>query len=147
MIVRTLAVLVLLLVLLVAISISVTPFKIDVTPFAQALEQIQYAIPTGKDVARSDTSSDMCLCKFVAPLYTPVARQSQIQGTVRLKLTLGDDGSPKDINTLEEGHPLLRESAVDAVKKWQFCRSPGLGRDHELVITFKFRLDGNATDS
>jgi len=143
----TFAILVLLLVLLLAISISATPFTVDITPFTQALEQIQYSIPRGTPNTRSDASNDICLCRFVAPLYTPAARQSQIQGTVRLRVTLRDDGSPDDINALEEGHPLLRESAVDALKKWQFCRSAGLAREHELVITFKFELDGNATDS
>ena len=86
------------------------------------------------------TTNEMCVCKFVAPLYAPIARTAQIQGTVRLKVTVKADGSPDQINIVEEGHPILRAEAEKAVRQWKFCHLPDLENERELIVTVKFAI-------
>jgi len=49
----------------------------------------------------------------VAPLYPPLARQAQIQGSVILKVQISKTGDVVDIQVVS-GHPLLAPAAIDA---------------------------------
>ena len=53
------------------------------------------------------------------PLYPPLARQARIQGTVRFTAVIGKDGSIQNLQMVT-GHPLLVQSAQDAVKQWLY---------------------------
>jgi TonB family protein len=88
---------------------------------------------------------DMCLCKFVAPRYSAVARTAAIQGIVRVKVDVDSDGIPTSVDAVE-GHPLLKDIAVDAVKQWRFCSSWEATRNHPVTITLRFKLEGKGTD-
>ncbi len=90
---------------------------------------------------------DLCLCKFVAPRYAPIARQSHISGDVRLRVHFDAQGIPGEINVIEEGDPVLRESAVKAVRQWQFCRLASVDPDHQIVVTIRFIIGKYATQS
>jgi protein TonB len=59
------------------------------------------------------------LVNKVQPQYPPLARQTRISGTVRLHAIIGKDGSVQSL-TLESGHPLLVQSALDAVRQWRY---------------------------
>ena len=59
------------------------------------------------------------LINRVTPNYPPLARQTRISGTVRLHAIIGKDGSVQSL-TLESGHPLLVQAALDAVKQWRY---------------------------
>ena len=59
------------------------------------------------------------LTNKVTPNYPPLARQTRISGTVRLHAIIGKDGSVQSL-TLESGHPLLVQAALDAVKQWHY---------------------------
>ena len=59
------------------------------------------------------------LINRVTPSYPPLARQTRISGTVRLHAIIGKDGSVQSL-TLESGHPLLVQSALDAVRQWRY---------------------------
>jgi len=59
------------------------------------------------------------LTKKVTPLYPPLAKQARIQGTVQFTALIGTDGSIQTLQ-LVSGHPLLVESAQDAVKQWMY---------------------------
>ena len=90
---------------------------------------------------------DLCLCKFVAPRYAPIARQSHISGDVRLRVHFDGEGIPGEINVIEEGNPLLRESAVKAVRQWQFCQPASVDPVHQIVVTVRFIIGKYATQS
>lgn len=53
------------------------------------------------------------------PAYPPLARQARVQGIVQLEALVGKDGRVKDVKVVN-GHPLLRQAAADAVKKWLY---------------------------
>ena len=55
----------------------------------------------------------------VAPVYPELAKQMSVSGTVKVQVTVAPNGSVKAAKPLG-GHPLLIESAVDAVKKWKY---------------------------
>jgi protein TonB len=59
------------------------------------------------------------LINRVTPNYPPLARQTRISGTVRLHAIIGKDGTVQSL-TLESGHPLLVQAALDAVKQWRY---------------------------
>jgi beta-lactamase regulating signal transducer with metallopeptidase domain len=59
------------------------------------------------------------LIKKVTPLYPPLAKQARIQGIVRFTALIGADGYVASLQLLE-GHPLLVESAREAVAQWQY---------------------------
>jgi len=53
------------------------------------------------------------------PEYPPIAKQSGAQGEVVLTAIIGVDGKVKDVKAVQ-GHPLLRNAAVAAVKQWVY---------------------------
>ncbi|MBS1839954.1 MAG: TonB family protein [Acidobacteria bacterium] len=59
------------------------------------------------------------IIKKVNPVYPPLARQTKIQGTVQLHVVLSKDGSVQQLEALS-GHPLLMQSAIDAVRQWKY---------------------------
>jgi len=59
------------------------------------------------------------LVNRVQPVYPPLARQTRISGTVKLHAIIGKDGSVTQLQVVS-GHPLLVQSALDAVKQWRY---------------------------
>src|SRR4030088_884204 len=59
------------------------------------------------------------LVNKVQPVYPPLARQTRISGTVRLHAIIGKDGSVQQLEVLN-GHPLLQQAALDAVRQWRY---------------------------
>lgn len=59
------------------------------------------------------------LVNRVQPMYPPLARQTRISGTVKLHAIIGKDGTVQSL-TVESGHPLLVQSALDAVRQWRY---------------------------
>jgi protein TonB len=59
------------------------------------------------------------LVNRVQPVYPPLARQTRISGTVKLHAIIGKNGAVEQLQVLS-GHPLLVQSALDAVKQWRY---------------------------
>lgn len=59
------------------------------------------------------------LVNRVQPMYPPLARQTRISGTVKLHAIIGKDGIVQQLQ-VQSGHPLLVQSALDAVKQWRY---------------------------
>lgn len=74
--------------------------------------------------------------KMVQPEYPEIARKMHVEGTVKLEAVVDSDGKVKNVIVVS-GPPLLKPSAVDAVKQWEY--EPG--KDTALVpIEINFRL-------
>jgi TonB family protein len=82
----------------------------------------------------------MNLTKKVTPTYPALAKQARIQGTVRFTALIGADGNIASLQ-LVDGHPLLVESATDAVKQWQYRPTLLNGSPAEVVT----QIDVNYT--
>ena len=89
----------------------------------------------------------ICVCTFVAPTYSALARQVGIQGTVHLKVQVDSTGTPGNLSVVTVDHPILQELATTAVKKWRFCPPPTAGATSEVPLTFIFKFDGKPTES
>ncbi len=80
----------------------------------------------------------------VQPVYPPLARQARIQGPVQLRAIVSKTGTIEHL-TLESGHPMLADAALDAVRQWRY--RPYLLNDEpveiETEITVNFVLSGN----
>jgi protein TonB len=53
------------------------------------------------------------------PVYPPLARQTRISGTVRLHAIIAKDGTVQQLEVVS-GHPLLVQSALEAVRQWRY---------------------------
>jgi protein TonB len=67
----------------------------------------------------SPQASDLILIRQVSPVYPPLARQADIQGSVVLDADISKDGTIETLKAIS-GHPLLIPAAVDAVKQWRY---------------------------
>ena len=80
------------------------------------------------------------LIKKVTPVYPALAKSARIQGTVRFTAIIGKDGTIQNLQ-LVSGHPMLVQSATEAVKQWVY--RPTLLNDEPVeVIT---QIDVNFT--
>jgi len=70
----------------------------------------------------------------VPPVYPALARQARIQGTVQFTATIETDGTMKHLE-LVSGHPLLVQSAYDAVKQWTYAPTHVNGQPVVVVTT------------
>jgi len=76
----------------------------------------------------------------VTPAYPPSAKQARIQGVVSFTAVIGKDGTVEHLDLIS-GHPLLAESATEAVKQWVY-RPTLLNGNPVEVIT---QIDVNYT--
>jgi protein TonB len=79
-----------------------------------------------------------------APGYPPLALRRGWQGTVRLRVTLDVQGRPTRVELAAgSGHPLLDESALAAVRQWQFRPATRLGETvvATVEVPIVFKLD------
>ena len=70
----------------------------------------------------------------VDPVYPSLARKMNLGGSVKVQVTVAADGSIKAAKPIG-GHPVLIDSAVDAVKRWKY--EPGK-EETTTVVEFKF---------
>jgi protein TonB len=79
----------------------------------------------------------------VTPVYPPIAKAARVQGSVQLAATISKDGTIQNLRVIS-GHPMLVQSALDAVKQWRY--KPyflnGEPVEVETQITVNFTLAG-----
>ena len=56
----------------------------------------------------------------VDPIYPTMAREQRVEGTVKLNITVGEDGSVRSV-TYISGSRLLLEAATEAVRQWRYA--------------------------
>ncbi len=59
------------------------------------------------------------LIRQARPVYPLEAKEARIQGAVKLMAVIGKDGTIQQLEVIS-GHPLLVESALEAVKQWAY---------------------------
>ena len=95
----------------------------------------QRAPPTSQGVEGGELESK------VAAIYPPQARAIGQHGTVVLEALVAEDGSVRDVKVVS-GPPLLRQSAVDAVKRWRYkpFRLNGQAISAQTQVKLDFKL-------
>jgi TonB family protein len=85
-------------------------------------------VRVGGNVAASN------LVQQVNPEYPPLAKQARIQGVVVLEAVISAEGIVTGLQVVT-GHPLLIQSAMDAVKQWVYRPTLLNGQPIEVVTT------------
>lgn len=90
------------------------------------------------------------LINRVQPVYPALARQTRIQGVVRLHMILQKDGTVQQLEVVS-GHPLLVQAAMDAVRQWR-CQPTLLNGapvevDTTVDVVFALNLPSSSTPS
>jgi TonB family protein len=75
-------------------------------------------IPEAAMVLQAD-KAEQNLVKRVAPVYPPLAKQTRIQGKVRVQVVISKAGSVESVKVVS-GHPLLVHAAIDSVRQRQY---------------------------
>ena len=77
------------------------------------------AIMVAAQTSRAQEEGGRKVKTRVAPVYPELARKMNVGGTVKVQIIVAPNGSVKAAKPLG-GHPLLIESALDAVKRWKY---------------------------
>jgi protein TonB len=80
------------------------------------------------------------LLKKITPAYPALAKSARIQGTVRFTAIIGKDGTIQNLQ-LVSGHPMLVQSATEAVKQWVYKPTLLNGEPVEVIT----QIDVNFT--
>jgi TonB family protein len=85
--------------------------------------------------------------KRAEPEYPPIAKEAKITGIVQVRVLVDKEG--KVVRACATtGHPILKEAAVKAARKWRFSRNFGMRSKSKIAyiqewILFDFKLAGN----
>ena len=66
------------------------------------------------------------------PVYPPEAKLARVTGVVKLSAVIAKDGTIQNLEVIE-GHPLLAQSALDAVRQWVYQPTLLNGQPVEVV--------------
>lgn len=77
-----------------------------------------------------------------APIYPPLARQARIEGAVQILVTISEEGRVLEAAVVN-GHPLLRQAALEAARQWVFrpTRLSNVPVKVQGILTFNFTLN------
>ena len=98
-----------------------------------------------KQVTISEGVAQGMVLKKIPPTYPPIAKAARIEGTVVLQATISKQGEIEDLKVIS-GHPMLQQSALDAVKQWTYKPYQLNGEPVEVATTVNvvFQLDPSA---
>ncbi|HWD00101.1 MAG TPA: M56 family metallopeptidase [Candidatus Sulfopaludibacter sp.] len=102
------------------------------------------APPRPQDISPLPRVSSPTVISRVMPVYPPAARAIQLSADMYLTVTIGTDGRVKDAS-VDVGHPMLRDAAIEAVKQWVFApvMQNGIPTAAIARVVVPFRLDGS----
>jgi periplasmic protein TonB len=100
-------------------------------------------VATPQRVRVSQGVTQGLLLRQIKPTYPPLARTARIQGSVLLQAEISKTGDIQNLRVIS-GHPMLIQSALEAVKQWKY--KPyflnGEPVEVETQITVNFSLAG-----
>ena len=82
-------------------------------PFLMAMDRTAFPQETEAESSRK-------IVTRADPLYPELARKMNLQGTVRLMVTVAPNGNAKSVRTIG-GNPVLAKAAEDAVYKFRWA--------------------------
>lgn len=98
--------------------------------------------PPKVQVQRLRISSGVQASKLISqpkPIYPPIARQARVFGEVVLQAVISKNGTVENLKVIK-GHPMLTQSALDAVSKWRYQPTILNGEpvevDTQIIVNF-----------
>src|SRR6478736_5824526 len=86
----------------------------------------------------SNEEANQHLTKRVEPQYPKMAEIAHIQGVVLMEITITESGGVTGVKAIS-GHPILMQSAMDAVAQWQF--EPFLQDGRPVAVRAPIKVD------
>jgi protein TonB len=83
------------------------------------------------------------LVKMDPPAYPDIAREAGVEGTVLVRVLVGDDGFVKDMIIIQSV-PMLDEAAADAA--WTAVFKPALQKDRPVAVWMVIPLEFSLHD-
>lgn len=110
-------------------------FSLETAMFGKVKASWLLAAILGAAVCQASTGAepDRKVVNRVKPAYPVLARQMNVAGTVKIEVVIAANGSVKSLKPLG-GHPLLIQSASEALKKWRFAPGP----ETTTIVEFQF---------
>jgi len=96
-----------------------------------------------KNNAQSEPVFDAQYLNNPAPIYPKVARDRGIEGKILLEVVVKEDGNALNVKLLSSsGSSLLDESAIEAVKNWQFIPAKKFGKfvQAKVIVPIEFKI-------
>jgi len=99
--------------------------------------------PGGGDWLNFDKAPKPRRTPFSPDDYPTMARTTEIEGTVLLKLTIDENGKVIHVTVLQSDSPMFNEAAITVVKRWEFTPAEFGGSPVKATITIPltFKLD------
>ncbi|HXG68593.1 MAG TPA: tetratricopeptide repeat protein [Blastocatellia bacterium] len=110
---------------------------------AQAQDNKESPISPPKVIRKSTGVLQNEAIKRVEPAYPPLALAAKISGSVTVEITVDEEGNVISARAVS-GHPLLKDSAIEASRKWKFKPMKLSGTPVKVIgnIVFNFTLKG-----
>jgi TonB family protein len=96
-----------------------------------------HGIATSQPLSGEAQNRDALGLNYYEPaVYPVIAKTARIEGEVKIRFRVNSEtGVVEDVSAVE-GHPLLRQAALDAVRHWRFSAKRGSNGPIETVIRF-----------
>jgi TonB family protein len=91
----------------------------------------------GTGPVRLGSGGSLTLIKRVQPIYPPLMQQARVTGQVVLDAIIHADGTIGDIKVLSASNDAFAQSAINAVKQWQYT-APGFEGILTVTVNFNF---------
>jgi TonB family protein len=81
------------------------------------------------------------LIRSVEPIYPELAKRARVQGIVTLRIAVDEEGNVSDASVIN-GHPLLNDAAISAVRQWKYSPTLLSGKPVPVTatVTVEFKL-------
>lgn len=106
---------------------------------AVALGFIVWTTTLGSAVAQDTSAANRKIVSKVLPSYPELATKMNIEGTVKLEVTVAANGRATNVQVIG-GNPVLVKSAEDAVYKYRWAPAP---QESKEPVEFRFRRPGS----
>jgi len=82
------------------------------------------------------------LDKWVTPYYPEYARDHQMEGLVKVRVTVKASGGVEDVKVMESSNRIFDEAALEAARQWRFkpARKDGKKVRAVVIVPVKFSL-------
>jgi len=114
--------------------------SLSLAPSAKAQESEHKPEPP-KIIRKSGGVLQGSATRRVEPVYPPLAKAARISGSVVIEVTADEEGNVISARAIS-GHPLLKDAAVSAAKRWRFTPTILSGVPVKVIgtLTFNFNL-------
>lgn len=132
-----------------ALSIARGDGAASATSVVGSSNNVSIATNTPKKISVSGGVLQGSALKKPQPAYPPIAKAAKASGPVQVQITVSEEGKVVDATAIS-GHPLLRDSALEAARQWEFkpVELSGVPVKVQGILTFNFTLaEDKATES